>query len=53
MAKKKWEELKEILEKARKEQVNLEVIKGYEEKLQQAKEEQKEWEGKKKKKREE
>lgn len=40
--KKKWEELKEILGKAQKEQVNPEVIKKYEEELTQTKQKQQE-----------
>jgi hypothetical protein len=40
MAKKSWKELKEILEKALKEQVNPEVIKKYEAELTQAKQRQ-------------
>ena len=42
MAKKRGEELKEILAQARQEQVNLEVIKKYEEELTQAKQKQQE-----------
>lgn len=42
MAEKKGEELKQILVQAQKEQVNLEVIKKYEEELVQTKQKQQE-----------
>ncbi|WNE40972.1 MAG: DNA gyrase subunit B [Mycoplasmataceae bacterium] len=44
--KKKWESLKEILDKAQKEQVNLEVIKKYEDELSQVKQKQQDWKDK-------